>query len=475
MKQPGIHTRLLAAAFLLIFATTFTLDIVGIHLVEKFMTKRFRDRIEFLAEYLALNAEVGVLIGDKAGLKSLAHNLMGQEDVATVIIYDNQNNELVNLQKPSIGPLSTVEMPVQLKKVHDENMLFKENVISPFGKRDIPGLEYIGKVRIHYSVNGISTLLRDITLRFILFSLGLAFLAAAVFYFLSRSLAKEIKSLVHTVTQIGRGDLELRANIGNLPEIRSLAMAFNGMLDSLENSRKALEQVNREMIRQKALAEVGKFSMMIAHELKNPLGIIKSSLDVLKKDLKISQDDMMVYYIEDEIRRLNSLIEDFLAFSHPAKPTFRPVNTNEMLLEIIERFRIQHGDFPLEIDLNALSGPENLIGDRDLLIRGLNNIIKNACEACHYEGLVCITSTSENGVWHIVVEDNGEGLPEGDHEKIFDPFFTTRAKGTGLGLAFAAQAIRAHGGRISACNLPEKGGAQFQVQIPLNNNIPDSF
>ncbi|MFH0731107.1 MAG: HAMP domain-containing sensor histidine kinase [Pseudomonadota bacterium] len=469
MKQPGIHTRMLAAAILLIFATTFTLDMVGIHLVEKFMSKRFRDRIEFLAEYLALNAEVGVLIGDKAGLKSLALNLMGQEDVANVIIYDSQDNELVNLTKPSIGPLSRVEMPVQLKKVNDENMLFKENVISPFGNRSIPGSEHIGKVHIHYSVHGINTLLKDITRGFIWFSFGLAFLAAAGFHFLSRSLAREITSLVHTVTQVGRGDLELRAIPGNLPEIRSMAIAFNGMLDSLENSRKALGRVTREMIRQKSLAEVGKFSMMIAHELKNPLGIIKSSLDILKKDFQIPSDDTMVFYIEDEIRRMNSLIEDFLVFSHPGKPTFRSVDTNEMLLEIIERFRIQHVDFPLKIDLDALSGPDNLIADRDLLIRGLNNIIKNACEACHYEGQVCITSTSENGTWHVVVEDDGEGLPEGEPDKLFDPFFTTRSKGTGLGLAFAAQAVKAHGGRISASNRAETRGAQFEVRIPLNS------
>lgn len=469
MKKFGIQTRLLLAAFVLIFATTFTLDMVGIHLIEQFMTKRFSDRIGFLAKYLALNAEVGVLIGDRVGLKSLALNLMGEEDVAQVSIVDNHNNQLVDLKKPVPGPYSTVEMPVEFKKVHDENILFQEE-LTPFGNRSIPGSKSIGNVRIHYSIDGINKLVKDITRRFIWFSFGLAVLAALVFYFLSRPLVKEVKSLVNTAKHVGRGDLELRAHPGNLPEIRSLAFAFNSMLDSLATNRKALERVHKEMIRQKALAEMGKFSMMIAHELKNPLGIIKSSLDILKKDYNLTSNDTMVFYIEDEIQRLNLLIEEFLMFSHPAKPTFRPVDLNDMLQEIVDRFKIQHMDSPLAISLDAFSGPERINGDRDLLIRGISNIIKNACEACEHEGEVRIISSSRDDTWCVVVEDNGDGLPTEENDKIFEPFFTTRAKGTGLGLAFAAQAIKAHGGRIGAENRSEKGGALFKIEIPFKNN-----
>jgi nitrogen fixation/metabolism regulation signal transduction histidine kinase len=96
---------------------------------------------------------------------------------------------------------------------------------------------------------------------------------------------------------------------------RELAVAFNVMLDSLERNRRSLEEAKEQMRRQKTLAEMGRFSLMIAHELKNPLSIIKCSLDVLKKDFALSSDNTMVFYIEDEIMRLNRLIGDFLIFA----------------------------------------------------------------------------------------------------------------------------------------------------------------
>jgi signal transduction histidine kinase len=465
MKSPGIHYRLIVSAFFLICATTVTLDLVGVQIVNNFLNKRFKDRIAFLAKYLAMNSEVGVLIGDKSGLSSLALNLLGEEDVARVIILDNQNTELVNLDKLVPGPLSEVEMPVQFRKLHEENILFETGPKTPFGKQKIPGSELIGKVRVQYSTYGNEKLMREITKNFVLFSSGIALFSGLLFYFISRPIVMEVKYLANTVEQVGRGDLELRAKPGKLPETRSLTLAFNTMLDSLENSRNALERVNREMIRQKMLAELGKFSMMIAHEFKNPLGIIKSSLDILKKDHHLTSEDMMVDYIEDEIFRLNRLIEEFLLFSQPAKPNFRIVDSTEMLMELVERFRIQYSDEKIAIHESSLSVPIRVKGDRDLLTRCLNNIIKNACEASEEEGIVQITSLLDDNKWVAIIEDGGNGIEEEYLEKIFEPFFTTKAKGTGLGLAFSAQVVRAHGGTIIAKNR-EAGGAQFRLEIP---------
>ncbi|MDY6972846.1 MAG: HAMP domain-containing protein, partial [Thermodesulfobacteriota bacterium] len=268
MKRPGIHLRLLVAAFLLICASAFTLDVVGVHITRQFMVTRFRDRISFLAKYLALNSEVGVLIGDRSGLKSLALNLLGEEDVARVTILDNHDRQLVDLSRAITGPLSVVEAPVRFKKTRDEDLLFRSNQ-TPFGERQVPGVDYIGKVRITFSTHGIDELMVEITRQFILFSTGLAIIAGLVFYFISRSIVLEVTRLATTARQVGKGELTLRARPGSLPETRELAVAFNSMLDSLEWSSKALENAYQEMIQQNTLAEVGKFSTMIAHEVKN--------------------------------------------------------------------------------------------------------------------------------------------------------------------------------------------------------------
>ncbi|MBN1932763.1 MAG: HAMP domain-containing protein [Desulfobacterales bacterium] len=466
MKKPGIHFRLLMAGFLLISAATFTLEAVGVHITRQFMHKRFIDRITFLAKYLALNAEIGVLIGNKDNLESLASSLLDEEDVARVAILDHLDNYLVDLSRSVTGPLSFVETPVLFKKVNDENLLYQSEINTPFVKKKIPETECIGKVRINFSTHGIDQLMITITRQFVLFSVGLVFLTGIVFYFLSHSIVREVTQLADTAREVGQGNLELRVHPGNLPETRDLAIAFNAMLDSLEKSRKDLNRVTQEMVQQKSLAEVGKFSMMVAHEVKNPLSIIKSSMDILKKDWSIPSDDIMIIYIEDEIKRLNRLIEDFLLFANPAKPTFRSDNLNAMLENIVLRFDIQYIESSLHIDCNIPQIPFEANVDSDLLTRGLSNIIKNAAEANGNRGTIYINAYHQKENWIVEVIDEGEGIDSENLEKIFEPFFTTRSKGTGLGLAFVFQVVAAHGGTVSAENNPNKRGAVFRVEIP---------
>jgi signal transduction histidine kinase len=470
MKSPSIHIRLLGAGFILICIATLVLDVVGVHVTRQFMNKRFEDRIVFLAKYLALNSEVGVLISDKTGLNILALNLLGEKDVARVTILDNIGNLLVDQYRKLPGPLSVVESPVIFKKNNDENLLFRSDISTPFGKIKRPGEDYIGKVRITFSTYGIDRLMKEITWKFIWLSIFFAVFGGLVFYLISRPIVREVSELVITARQVGRGDLELRARPGNLPETRDLSLAFNAMLDSLEASRKAFERVNQEMIQQKALAKMGSFSLMIAHEVKNPLSIINSSLDVLIKELSLSSNNTMVVYIKDEIKRLNRLIEDFLLFARPVKPTIRSVDLNGMLRDIIERFEIQQQGLALDIESRIPLAPCNVDVDKDLLTRGLSNIIKNACEANNENGRVCIDVSVHDDIWTVEVNDQGEGIDPKNIYKIFEPFFTTRSKGTGLGLAFAYQVVKSHGGIVMAENR-EQGGALFRVELPITKKV----
>ncbi|PIE67740.1 MAG: two-component sensor histidine kinase [Deltaproteobacteria bacterium] len=474
MKRLGIHLRLLLTASLLIAAATFTLGGVGIHMTRQFMHQRFEERIAFLAKYLALNSEVGVLINDRAGLRSLALNLLGEKDVARVHILDNHNNSLVDLSRKVPRPHAMVETPVIFKKTKDENILFESGGYSsnsPF-EQSPPALEnHIGKVRIHFSTHGIDLLLNSITRRFMWASIALVVMAAFTFYLVSRSIGAELKQLSHTAQQIGRGDVELRARPGKLPETRTLALSFNAMLDSLNTSQENLAKVNRAMMKQKALAEMGKFSLMVAHEVKNPLAIIKSSLDMLKADLNLTSDETMVAYIEDEIRRLNQLIESFLQFAKPAKPTLREVDLNRMLGDTVERFQIMNENVSISMHLLPADRQVHSLVDRDLMIQAFGNIIKNAIESAGDDACITIRSEVDEGlaVWRVTIGDNGPGIDPAVKSQIFEPFFTTRSKGSGLGLPFSAQVCKSHGGYIMADNTPPSG-AVFTVEIPLRRD-----
>ncbi len=451
------------SVFALISATTFTLGYVGINISRQFIQDRFEKRISFLAKYLALNAELGVLIDNRGMLNKLAANLMTEDDVAGVIISDKDKSEIIALSKDVSGPFSTVEEPVLISESGTYDEVFEWYSLSDQGEK------VIGMVQITYSTAHIEQILTIMRKRFIWFSAGLACLAGLIFYFLSRSMVRPVTQLAQVARQVARGDMELRVQPGGLPETRDLAVAFNSMLDSLKWNRDALEDAYQEIIQQTTLAEMGKFSLMVAHEVKNPLSIIKSSLDVLKSDPAVSCNETVVFYMEDEIRRLNRLIEDFLAFARPGRPCFRQVDVSALIGEIVEKFQLQKADS--EVEIRSEIPPQLYHGnmDPDMFSRVITNILKNALEANGDKGEVLIKVSGENETLRIDVEDLGDGIDKYNIDKLFEPFFTTRSKGTGLGLAYALQVVKAHNGTITARNRSERG-ACFSVKIPLNDS-----
>jgi signal transduction histidine kinase len=475
MKRFGIHLRLLAAAVLLIGAATLTLGVVGVHMTGKFMHDRFEERIAFLARYLAIKSEVGVLINDRIGLQSLAYNLLGEKDVARVQILNKEGKELVDISKEAPEPLSMVETPVVFKRYRGEDILFNDSpalASNPFVKKPLKVEDYIGKVRIHFSTREINQLIVIIANNFTWLALGLALVAGFVFYLVSRPIGVELSQLTDTARRIGKGDFDLRVNPGKLQETRALSYSFNAMLDSLKESQVNLEAANREMMKQKAMAEMGRFAMMVAHEVKNPLAIIKSSLDLMKKDIQGAEPLTMAGYIEDEIIRLNRLIEDFLQFARPTKPTICEIDLTRMLQDVVERFHMMNFDNGRQLILDCDRETVLVQADRDLMMRVLSNIIKNAYDAVDDSGRIEVSATVFSDhcgrrFWQVAVSDNGSGIDEADLEQIFEPFFTTHAKGTGLGLAFAAQVCQAHGGILRAENRSD-AGAVFTMVIPAD-------
>ncbi|WP_321491609.1 HAMP domain-containing sensor histidine kinase [uncultured Desulfobacter sp.] len=467
-RNSGIQLRLLVAALIMVTGVAFALQLAGLQITKEFMQKRFADRISFLAKYLALNAEVGVLINDREGLKSLALNLLGEEDVGRVTICDNQNSVLVDIERQVPSPISYVETPVFFKKAGGENMLFATPKHNPFRRSSQENIQTIGKVKIVYSTHGINVLMIEIMIKFFFLSGVLALVGGGVFFFISRPMVREVRNLADSAEKVGKGDLNYRAELGSLPETRKLSSAFNEMLDSLEQNRLRLDEANTRMARHQALAEVGKFSLMIAHELKNPLGIIKSSFDMLRKDFHIPKDNSFSWYIEDEIRHVNSLVEDFLAFSRPTHSAFKKIDLNGMLSDICTRFKVMYNDSPdIIFRLPEISEtPFYADADEALLTRSVSNLLKNAFESVGDSGMVIVkVATTQKGDWQVDVMDTGQGIPLEDLERIFEPFYTTKSKGSGLGLAFVKQAVTAHGGEISAVNRPESG-SKFSLIIP---------
>jgi len=444
---------------------------MGISITGNFMETKFREHIHLMANYLAGNAEAAILVKDKFWLKKLTSNLLqGENDIKKIIITNKQGNKLIEMAKNINGPYAVISAPVLPQKMLDTDKLFSPASIVEL--QDVFSPKPIGMVEITYSTHQLRQLQVTMTRRYLLLMAVLSVMAGIIYYFISRFIVKEIRGLVKVSQKIAAGDFNLRAKPGRLPEVRKLVKALNVMLDSIRVSNKALEEANNQISRQKYLAEMGQFSLVIAHEFKNPLGIIKSSIDVLKNNYQEDQTrETALKYINEEVYELNKLIENFLLFAKPATPAWRILNADNMLTNLINRLRLVPENSCGINDQISLT-PSIVKADPDLLGRALANIIRNACEAEQAQehnnpAAISVISKKEDNNWLVTIADTGPGIESANITKIFEPFFSTKAKGCGLGLAFAHQVIQAHNGNITAENQME-GGALFTIKLPLH-------
>lgn len=453
----NFQQRLSLGIVVLTILTTVTLGVIGSRFSENFLLKRFKDRMDFLGKYLAANCELGILLGDRAMLKGLAGNLLKEEDVAKVVIRDRAGNVLAEAHVPGEPGHYTVQTRVFLS-TQSENLAFSTGE---------PNQRILGSVKIFYNTTGIEQLSGELQLRYAAVTFLIAAGGIIAFLMFSKSLTAPLEHLIEAAQDVAQGNLDVKLSEGSLPETRKLAHAFNTMTEALKQSRRDLEQTYQELIQQKALAEIGHFAVTIAHEVKNPLGIIKGALDILKKsNVDQATRETMITYMEDEITRLDRLIQDFLEFSRPKPLSFQQVDMDSLLSDIASKMNLEWMPKGIEIRLEITpsdQGFETNI-DADLMERAIANIIKNACEVSEPGQHVTIRLSKEGGQISILIADHGPGVDETMLDKITEPFFTTKAKGTGLGLAFAKRVIDAHMGRLNIeRNLPN--GSVFNITL----------
>lgn len=216
-----------------------------------------------------------------------------------------------------------------------------------------------------------------------------------------------------------------------------------------------------ELNDQEHLVQLGTMAASVAHELRNPLGIIEGTSDVIQKKYG-KEDDELFSYIPDEISRLNRLIDEFLTFARTPKLNIDKLNLTSLTEHISRSLKPEYrnkliiSDFP----------QHQLKTDQQLLERALFNIILNAFQASPDSTPIHLNiSVSKKSVLSFVIEDEGPGIPGTNPENIFKPFFTTKEQGTGLGLAITQRIIQQLKGSIHFENLSSVG-TRFTISVP---------
>jgi len=235
----------------------------------------------------------------------------------------------------------------------------------------------------------------------------------------------------------------------------------------LENRAKERLQLIEKLNRAEHLSSIGEMVAGVSHEIRNPLGIIRSSAELLKKKMPAAEaPSPLPDIIIEEGGRLNNIITDFLNYAKPKSPCKTDCNIIDVLEKIIQYLHSDPRMDGYRIEKYYAPGIPSIKGDQDMLHQAFLNLLLNAVQSMPNKGTLTI-SVELDGPWlRISFKDQGDGIPENLLEKIWDPFFTTKEKGTGLGLGIVKNIIEAHRGGIQIHNRMIKGAA-VTIRLPL--------
>lgn len=254
---------------------------------------------------------------------------------------------------------------------------------------------------------------------------------------------------------------------------RAQAQQYMYTAGQLAEANRNLEAAEAAVRRSERLAALGQLTAGLAHELRNPLGTMKASAELLLKSLEPGQAVPLEVagYIRDEVDRTNSLVTRFLDFARPLQLTRVKADWNETIDRAIVRLQNQHPPMPIPVSIIRNYSPDiqPFPFDADLMERVFFNLLLNAAQASPPGAAPPITITvktraAPGGVEASVI-DRGVGIDPAQRENIFNPFFTTKPTGTGLGLAIGAKIVGEHGGKIAVESEPGQGSI-FRVLLP---------
>lgn len=234
----------------------------------------------------------------------------------------------------------------------------------------------------------------------------------------------------------------------------------------LEKKMEELKRSQEQLLKSERLASIGQLSASMAHELRNPLGVMKNisyflRMGLGKKDEKV---DKHLNILEQELNISNKIISDLLDFSRGSPPVMKQVDLNRILKQSVQRVETHQN---IVVEFNLERKLPKVMADSEQLTRVFINLTVNAVQAMHEGGVLTIVSKKEAENVLLEFTDTGTGISAEILSQIFEPLYSTKSKGIGLGLALSKQIIEMHGGSIDA--ISEAGtGTTFRLKLPIS-------
>ena len=254
--------------------------------------------------------------------------------------------------------------------------------------------------------------------------------------------------------------------------IKVLSHRVYDLLDNMDTTQSELERSRENLLQAKKLAVVGKLAAGMAHSIRNPFTSVKMRLFSLERTLELTSDQQEAFdVISEEIRHIDTIVQNFLEFSRPPKLALQSISPSTVVDTVIQLLSHRLKSYDVQVKVVRDAPLPAVDADPDQLKEVLVNLVINACEAMVRGGRIRIEELVAKGPAGnrdavIRICDNGPGIPPALHEKVFDPFFTTKEEGTGLGLSIAKRILNEHQGWIDIAPT-DGGGTTVIVTLPV--------
>lgn len=274
--------------------------------------------------------------------------------------------------------------------------------------------------------------------------------------------SREIARPIIGLTAFTRG--YMRSKVLQVPaagsgEVGELTEAFVQMVRDIDLSQ-------QNLVRASKLAVVGEMSSIIAHEVRTPLGILRSSAQMLQREAGISEEGHeLVGFIESETERLNRLVSAMLDTARPRAPSYSDVDLHELIRQSVAMLAAQMTKKAVVVSESLLAGNPVVECDEEQMTQVLLNLLMNGLQILDHGGRIDVATHDDGQYFHIEIADDGPGIDPAERARVFEAFFFKREGGVGLGLAIVQQIVAAHRGEIEATE-GKLGGALFRIRLP---------
>jgi two-component system sensor histidine kinase HydH len=293
--------------------------------------------------------------------------------------------------------------------------------------------------------------------------LGLLGLIMLLTFSMATWVSREIARPITALTRFARG--YVRNKVLQAPpvarggEVGELTDAFVQMVRDIDQSQ-------QNLVRASKLAVVGEMSAVIAHEVRTPLGILRSSAQMLQRESGISEEGReLVGFIESETERLNRLVSAMLDTARPRAPSYSPVDMHNLIGNSIAMLGAQAGKKQVVVTTSLHAVRPVIECDEEQITQVLLNLLMNGLQILDHGGQIEIATHDDDRFLTIEIADDGPGIDPMERTRVFEAFFFKREGGIGLGLAIVQQIVNSHGGEIEAAE-SRLGGALFRIRLP---------